>query len=118
MEIKIIKEQPITKGELQEIAKSMFGDFVKAVVDVEQGIMAVGGEFHADGEALLMEQEGSKREHTWGINFRVDMPQEHWIEFDSMVNLKPSFGNRTRGVENMEVQKKIREIVQKLVTYS
>ena len=30
------------------MAESKFGDMVKAVVDVENGIMAVDGELHAD----------------------------------------------------------------------
>jgi hypothetical protein len=61
MEIKIVKES-ISKKELVEIAKKQFGDLIKVVVDVGQGIMAVGGEMHADEEAALIEQTGSKRE--------------------------------------------------------
>ncbi len=116
MEIRIIKE-PITREELQRIAQERYGDLVIAVVDVEQGIMAVGGEFHADEEVILMEQEHSSREHTWGINIWPDKRgTEEFIQFDSMVNLKPSFGNRTRGVDNKEVQNKIRDIVSRLIT--
>jgi len=37
---------------------------VKAVVDVEEEIMALGGELHADGNAMLF-QEGSKQENLW-----------------------------------------------------
>lgn len=114
MEMRIIK-QPILRAELGEITKKTLGDFVKAVVDIEQGIMAVGGEFHADEEVLLMEREGSKREHTWGINLRINVPEDQWIEFDSMVNLKPGFGNRTRGVENEATREKIKKIVYDLV---
>ena len=114
MAIRIIKEA-INRKELQEIAKEEFGNVVKAVVDVEQGIMAVGGELHADEEVLLMEQEGSKRQHTWGINLYLDKPEEGFIEFDSMINLKPAFGNRSRNIENLEIQENIKEIVKKLI---
>ena len=114
MAIRIIKEA-INRKELQEIAKEEFGNVVKAVVDVEQGIMAVGGELHADEEGLLMEQEGSKRQHTWGINLYLDKPEEDFIEFDSMINLKPAFGNRTRGVADSGVRAKIEEIIKKLI---
>ncbi|MBI1984880.1 MAG: hypothetical protein HYS60_02085 [Candidatus Wildermuthbacteria bacterium] len=114
MEIKIIKTL-VDKEELKEIAKSYAWDAVKAVVDVEQEIMAIGGEFHADEEALLMEKEGSRRESTWGINLYPEESGENFIEFDSMVNLKPAFGNRSRNVEDALLQKKIREIVVKLV---
>lgn len=114
MTIKIVKN-PMRRSELVEMAHEGFGDVVKAVVDVEQEIMAVGGELHADEEVLLTEKEGSKREHTWGINIYPKKLGEEWIEFDSMVNLKPSLGNRSRGVEDEDTRKKVIEIVKKLV---
>ena len=73
MEIKVIKNH-ISRKELMEIAKGQFGNLVKAVVDAEQGIMAIGGELHADEEVLLMEQEGSKREHIWVSTFTSRKP--------------------------------------------
>lgn len=115
MPIKIIKN-PITKEELQKIIKDEFGNLVKAVVDIKQKIMAVGGEFHADMEILLTEQEDSNREYVWGINFYPGKDNIiDSIEFDSMINLKPSFGNSSRNVENPETREKIIEIVNKLV---
>src|SRR3989344_1421750 len=114
MVIKIVKN-PIKKRELIEMANKDFGDIVKVVIDVEQEIMAVGGELHADEEVVLTEQEGSRRENTWGINIYPQKPEGEWIEFDSMINLKPNFGNRSRGVENSEIREKIKEIVKKLV---
>ena len=114
MEIRIIKK-PISKEELKELAKEGFGDVVKAVVDVEQEIMAVGGELHADEEILLMDKENSKRENTWGVNFYPDKSENDFIEFDSMINLKPAFGNRSRDVENSEIKIKIKKIVEKLI---
>ena len=113
-EIKIIKE-PINKKELAHIAQKGFGDLVKAVVDVQQEIMAIGGELHADEEVVLTEQEDSKREHTWGINLYPEKKDEEFIEFDSMINIKPFLNNRSRGIENSEIRKKIKNIVQKLV---
>jgi hypothetical protein len=113
MAIRIIRT-PITRAELVEIAAEGFGDVVKAVVDVRQGIMAVGGELHADEEVLLTEEEGSLREDTWGVNL-YPKQEGDWIEFDSMINLKPSFGNRSRGVENSATREKIIAIVQKFV---
>ena len=115
MEIKIVKDS-ISKKELIDIAEKQFGDLVKAVIDIEQMIMAIGGELHADGEVALIEQEGSKREHIWGINLYPGKKEEEWIEFNSVINLKPVFGNRSRGIDNPEIQKKIRNIVEKLVS--
>lgn len=111
--MKIIKEK-ISIKELNNLAESMFGNLVKAVVDIEKKIMAVGGELHADEELLLMEN-GSKQKNLWGINLYPGVKDDNWIEFDSMINLRPSLGNKSRGVENSATQKIIREIVNKLV---
>ena len=112
--IKII-ESPMSRADLAVLAHEGFGDVIKAVVDVRQGIMAVGGELHADEEVLLSENRESLRADTWGINLYPAETGDGFIEFDSMVNIKPAHGNRSRGVEDMAVQEKIREIVGKLV---
>jgi len=114
MEIRIVKNQ-IKLEELLVIAKSQFGDLVKAVVDVEQEIMAVGGELHSDEEVALIEKAGSKREHTWGINLYPEKKDEGLIELDSVINIKPFLNNRSRGVENPATREKIKNIIQKLI---
>ena len=113
MEMKIITH-PIVKSEIKEIAKNQFGDFVKAVVDVEKKIMAIGGELHADEEALLIAQ-GSEQKNLWGINLYPDKQEEGWLEFNSMINVRPSQSNRSRGVEDRAVQEQIKAIVKKLI---
>ena len=105
----------MNRAELIEIANEEFGDFVKAVVDIEHGVMAIGGELHADEEVLLTEKEESKRQHTWGINLYPKKSGGDWIEFDSMINIKPTIGNRSRGVENEALRQKIKVIVTKLI---
>jgi len=106
--------QAITLVRLREMAGNKFGDMVKAVVDVEKGIMAVDGELHADEEELLL-VHGSKQANLWGINLYPDVGIGDWIEFDSMINLRPSQGNRSRGVENPQLRQRIVEIVSRLV---
>lgn len=113
MPIKII-EQSITISELTELAKERFGDMVKAVVDITRGIMAVGGDLHADEEALLLEY-GSQQQDLWGINFYPDKSGDDFIEFDSMVNIRPSQNNRSRGVEDEKIQEQIKQVVGRLI---
>lgn len=115
MPIKIINK-PILREELKKLAAKSFGDLVKAVVDIEKEIMALGGELHSDEEVLLMEEKESKREYTWGINLYPEKTGDDFIEFDSVINLKPSFGNRSRGVEDTKIREKIKQIVKKLVS--
>jgi hypothetical protein len=113
MDIKIVREA-ITKTELDKLAKQQFGDMVKAVVDVEQRIMAIGGELHSDEEAVLLDQ-GSAQKNLWGINLYPEQPVSEWIEFDSMINVRPSGGNRSRYVESAEIRETLTAIVNRLV---
>lgn len=112
--MKIITEK-IEIFELQKMSEKMFGNLVKAVVDTEKGIMAVDAGLHADEEALMLEN-GSKQENLWGINLYPEMEGEDFVEFDSMINIRPAQNNRSRGVDDPEIQKKILGIVNKLVT--
>lgn len=113
MEIKVIRDA-LTRDDLQEMAKLQFGDMVKAVVDVEQEIIAIGGELHSDEEAMLLDQ-GSSQHNLWGINLYPDKPAEEWIEFDSMINVRPSGGNRSRYVESAAIREAVNKIVHRLV---
>lgn len=96
------------------MAKGMFGDFVKAVVDIEKGVMVVNGELHADEEAYLLEK-GSKQKDLWGINLYPGVKGRGWIEFDSMINVRPSVGNNSRSVENAKIREAIVKTVNALV---
>ncbi|MBI2878777.1 MAG: hypothetical protein HYY19_03555 [Candidatus Rokubacteria bacterium] len=87
---------------------------VKVAVDVERKMLAIGGELHADEEALLIE-DGSRQEDVWGINIYPQRPEEERVEFDSMINVRPSQHNRSRGVENVETRARILRIVADLV---
>jgi hypothetical protein len=109
-----IVSTPVTLDELRRMAAGQFGDFVKAVVDLERGVMAIGGELHADEEALLL-QDGASQAGLWGINLYPDRPASELIEFDSMINIRPSQQNRSRGVEDATLQQRIRAIVGRLV---
>jgi len=96
------------------MARNRFGNLVKAVVDVEREIMAVDGELYSDEEALLLEN-GSLQRNLWGINIYPELEEKSWIEFDSIINIRPSQGNRSRGVDDPALKEKIIRIVLNLV---
>lgn len=98
--------------ELKQMAARMFGDLVKAVVDVDRELIAVDAELHADLEAELL-QDGSEQRSLWGINLYPEAPRDQLIEFDSLINVRPSQANRSRGVENAAIRGKIVAIVEK-----
>lgn len=106
--------QQMRRDELERMAAAMFGTMVKAVVDIERELLAVDGELHSDLEALLIEN-GSKQQSLWGINLYPEMTGDDFVEFDSMINMRPSQGNRSRGVESAQLRKTIIEIVSKKV---
>jgi hypothetical protein len=100
--------------ELQKMATDTFGDLVKAVVDVRLAIMAIDAELHADEEALLLGNDSDQND-LWGINLYPEIEGEGFVEYDSMINLRPSRGNRSRRVEDPEVRDHIQKIVADLV---
>ena len=103
-----------SRARLASLAEAQFGDVVKAVVDVRRRVMAIGGELHSDEEAALIE-DGSAQEDLWGINLYPAEAGDAWLEFDSMINVRPSQGNRSRSVEDGRRRDLIREIVTALV---
>ncbi len=98
------------------MAQRMFGNLVKAVVDVRRSIMALDEELHSDEEALLIEN-GSVQQDLWGINLYPDFEKgdPDFIEFDSMINLRPSQNNKTRGVDDPAIRAHIIDIVKKWI---
>jgi hypothetical protein len=112
--VKLI-DKPINVGDLKEISSKMFGDLIKAVVDVKKEIMVIDAPMHADEEKCLLDL-GSFQDDLWGINLYPELTGEDFIEFDSMINVRPRLNNYSRGVENKEIRRKIVIIVNKLIT--
>lgn len=110
----LLVKSPITHAQLSKIAGELFGDMVKAVVDIEQKILAVGGELHADEEAFLLDR-GSKQKNLWGINIYPDLKMPDMLEYDSMINIRPSQNNPSRTVASPEIRKTISAIVKALI---
>lgn len=108
-------DKKISIEELKKLSDRMFGGLVKAVVDVSKEMMVVDAAMHADEEKFLLDQ-GSKQDNLWGINLYPQLTGEEFIEFDSMINIRPRLDNFSRNVENEKLRNKIIAIVKKLVT--
>ena len=104
----------ITRADLVLQAKTGFGDMIKAVVDLERRSMVVGGELHSDEEAMLLD-DGSTQSNLWGINLYPGDRGEGFIEFDSMINVRPAQGNPSRDVVDGSIRDRIRAVVTQLV---
>lgn len=113
MDIQII-DHKLPISEVKEFANNWYGTMIKGCVDIELGIVALGGDYHIESSELLTSKE-SKFENVWGFNIRFEEDPNGVLEFDSMVNIKPNLGNRSRGIENEEIVKKAREIIYKFI---
>lgn len=97
------------------MADKMYGTLVKADVDIAKKLVVVDMDMHADGEAYLLEQ-GSAQVDLWGINIHPDKyGTDDFIEFDSMINIRPRQDNPSRDVLSEEVRSRIRELIAEIV---
>ena len=110
-----ILQQPISKETLRTLAQNTFGDMIKCVADVKEGLLALDADLHADLERMLLEN-GSAQENLWGFNLWVEEEGEDFIEFDSLINIRSWQGNPSRDVVDPDIREAIKAIVNKYIT--
>ena len=106
----LIVKKPLAPAELAKLIGNPFPDMVKFVVDVERRVLAVGGQLHADAEEVLLEG-GSRQASLWGGNYHPGLGEAECVEFESMINLRPSCGNLTMGVQDPKLRERILDVV-------
>jgi hypothetical protein len=105
----ILVASRMERRELARLVSRYFGDMVKYVVDVRRRVAAVGGELHADGERLLLDQ-GSSQVDLWGANYYPGLGTERCIEYTALINIRPSQGNRSMEIQDASTRELVREI--------
>lgn len=110
----VVVRDRISSDDLGTLVQRFFGDMVKYVVDVRRGVAAVGGELHADEEQVLLE-DGSLQEDLWGANYYPGRGPDDCVEFTSLINIRPSQGNRSMQIEDAEVRARVRELTHQLL---
>jgi hypothetical protein len=106
----VLTSEALDPSEVRRLAQAFFGDMVKVVVDVRRGRAAVGGELHADGEQLLLE-EGSEQAELWGANYYPGRGLDGCVEFTAMINIRPAQGNAGMEIQDLEVRRLVRDVV-------
>ena len=96
-------------GEVRSLAQELYGEMVKAVADIDKQVIAIGGEMHADAEAVLLDQ-GSSQENLWGFNIYPDKEGEK-LAYTSLINIKPRQGNRSQFIEDNAIKSQIKKLV-------
>jgi len=99
---------------IKENAQYGYGDMVKVVADLQKQVIAIGAEMHVDLESFLLEG-GSQQSDLWGFNIYCDLPRDQWLEYDSMINIRPQQNNKSRNVEEAKTQEAIKALVDKLI---
>ncbi|MDZ4803662.1 MAG: DUF5674 family protein [Candidatus Eisenbacteria bacterium] len=110
----LILHEPIDAETLDQLAAMYHGDMVKYVVDLERSIIAIGGEFHADAKAILLE-EGSRHPDLWGANYYPGQPEATCIEYTSLINISPARGNPGMELFDTELRDRVREATYRLI---
>ncbi|MBD2093237.1 hypothetical protein H6F67_25670 [Microcoleus sp. FACHB-1515] len=102
--------KPATPAEMYRMSR-MFGNYIKLAVDVERSILAGGGESHAECEAVLLSVD-SMQQNIWGAGLNL---KTHQIEYDSIINIRPSQGNRSMVIQDASIRSRINEIINQLI---
>ena len=110
----LVLDAPIAREQLARIVAAHFGDMVKYVVDVARGVIAIGGELHADAEAILLDA-GSRQQDLWGANYFPGRGPQECVEFTSLINIRPAQGNPGMEVQDPALRERIRALTFALI---
>ena len=109
-----IISQPTSLMQLWENKESDFVEMLKIVIDVDNEIVAIDAEMHADLEQLLLTHK-SAQQNLWGANIYPFQTNENYLEYTSFINIRPSQKNRSMEVEDELIRQKIDRIVNYLI---
>jgi hypothetical protein len=110
----VIARDPVQPRVLATLVERFFEDMVKYVADVERGVVALGGELHADAEALLLD-DGSRQRDLWGANYYPGVGEDGCIEYTSLINIRPAQDNQSMEIQDEDVRRKVRELTHSLL---
>ena len=107
--IHILRERA-TAQQMADMMETL-GTYVKVAVDISRGVLAGGGEMHADCESVLLD-DGSNQEDVWGADW---YPSKQQVAFESLINIRPRQGNRSYKIEIPDVRKRVEEVARNLL---
>ena len=109
----IVVDDRVDPAELARLV-ALFEDMVKYVIDIRRGLAAIGGELHADAEALLIDS-GSLQPDLWGANYYPGRGRDACIEYTSLINIRPSEGNPSMDIQDAAVRESVRDLTHRLL---
>lgn len=109
MQILLIKTKA-TKKQIEQMLQAL-QTYIKLAVDVERGILAGGGELHADCEAILL-RDGSKQENIWGADW---IPSKKKVSYEAMLNIAPRRNNRSMEIQDPKIRALVDHVTRELL---
>ena len=106
----VVIDDKISQDELNKIGREFYTGMIKGVVDIEKEVIAFGGEYHMDANMKLIEN-GSEQKNVWGFNVHFDRPRESWIEYNSLINIRPLAKNNNTDVQDNDIKEKMKRII-------
>ena len=101
----ITKSTPYTPAEIEK-TRECFDVYIKTVIDVKNKICSAGCDRHYESEKILLDQ-GSSQDNIWGGG--VDL-ETKIIDFNSMINIRPTQGNPSNEIQDHDLRKKYEQL--------
>lgn len=105
----VILSKKATPQDLKKASED-YKTYIKITVDIEKEIVAVGGQYHADAEKLLLVQD-SLQKNIWGGGLDL---QTHEIQTTALINIRPTINN-SMDILDEKIRKKFLKICQKMM---
>jgi hypothetical protein len=105
-------DQPLSEATVRRLVDEGFGDMLKFVVDLDREVIAAGGEFHSDEEAILLEK-GSQQQNLWGANYYPSRPQGKRLVYTSMINVRARDGNTKQEIQSPLIREKVAAVAKR-----
>ena len=113
----LLVRDTVPLSEIKTLAKEIYGTMIKGVVDLDREIIALGGEWHMDANNVLI-ADGSQQPSLWGFNIIFGLPHDQWIEYHSLINIRPAQGNRSQEIKDEKLREQMRKIIDEHVDIS
>jgi len=85
--------------------------YIKLAVDINRGILAGGGVYHADCESVLLE-DGSEQQNIWGADWN---PTTQEVTYEALINIRPRQNNRSMEIADIKIREQVAQIAHKLL---
>lgn len=99
-----------TKQHIEDMLKTL-EVYIKLAVDIRRGILAGGGELHADCESVLL-NDGSQQEDIWGADWN---PTTQEVTYEALINIRPRQNNRSMEILDPGIREKVSQITHQLL---